>query len=296
MKYAHVLTELTGVPWAIQFEKFQAISAFLDAKVAGQDIAAADIRAMTEAAAARANPRSAGAVAVLPLVGAIFPRANLMTEMSGGVSLDRWMGVLRSLVADLGVKAIILDVDSPGGSSAGMDEAAAEIYSSRANKPIIAVANTMMASAAYNLGAAATEVVASPSALVGSIGVYMLHVDYSAANAAAGINPTYISAGRDKVLGNEDTPLGAEGRDYLQGIVDQTYDRFAAAVAKHRGVPKSAVTSGYGHGRVLSATDAIKAGMIDRIATLDETIARFAGGGQVARASSRARALQLAGS
>lgn len=281
MNYAHIIAEAVAQPWAILPEKLAVISHFLSVKAAGGEISAEEIAAMKAAVQQRANPRAAGAVAVLPMVGTIFPRANMMTDMSGGVSLDRWMGMFRSAVADAGIKAIVIDCDSPGGYTAGVEEAATEIRAARDTKPIVAVSNAMMASAAYYLASGAGEIVASPSSLTGSIGCYMMHVDQSGMNEQMGVKPTYISAGKYKVEGNADAPLSEDAKAMMQDIVDQRYADFVGAVAKGRGVSPDAVRNGFGQGRVLTARDALKAGMVDRIGTLGETIQRYAGGGQV---------------
>jgi ClpP class serine protease len=116
--------------------------------------------------------------------------------------------------------------------------------------------------------------VAAPSAQLGSIGVYRIHNDLSAALSEMGIKRTYIKQGKFKVDGNETEPLSDETRARLQGMVDHTYDAFVGDIAKGRGVSAAAVRSGFGQGALVDADDALALGMIDRIATLDETLTR----------------------
>ena len=181
----------------------------------------------------------------------------------------------RAAGRDADVKTILLDIDSPGGSAAGAAECAAELRAIRARKPIIAQANHQACSAAYWIGSQATKFYASPSSLLGSVGVYMLHDDLSEALALLGIKREYIFEGKFKVEGNEAEPLTDEARAHFQHLVSGTYDRFVSDIAKGRGVTVASVRKGYGEGRVLPAADAFDAGMIDAIATLEETLTRL---------------------
>ena len=173
--------------------------------------------------------------------------------------------------------------DTPGGMVEGTTEFAAEVRRAREQKPVVAVANFVAASAGYWIAASATEVVAAPSAKVGSIGVFALHADRSKALEAEGVTRTVISAGKHKVEGNELGPLSDEARATAQARVDEAYGQFVADVATGRGVSVSAVRDGFGEGKIVSANDALKLGMVDRIATLDETIARLTGQGKQSR-------------
>jgi membrane-bound ClpP family serine protease len=98
---------------------------------------------------------------------------------------ERQPRIFQSLCSGYGndpnVKAVVIDVDSPGGSVDGVAELFDQIYSARGSKPITAISNTLMASAAYWIGTAADELVVSPSGQVGSVGVYMVHDDFSKA-------------------------------------------------------------------------------------------------------------------
>src|SRR5690606_37146136 len=135
-----------------------------------------------------------GSIAVVPVRGMIEHRSSFFSEFLGGASIEALRAALRAALADPEVAAIVLDIDSPGGTVAGITELAAELRAARSVKPIYAVANTLAASAAYWLASQATEVVATPSATVGSIGVLVVHLDQSRALDQAGITPTIIAA------------------------------------------------------------------------------------------------------
>jgi signal peptide peptidase SppA len=142
----------------------------------------------------------------------------------------------------------------------------------RGRKPIVAVANSVAASGAYWLAAAADQLYVTPGGMVGSIGVYMLHMDLTQAAADAGIVPTFVSAGKNKLRGTEFAPLSDEDVTHYQGIVNATYDQFVKDVARGRGVTPAAVRGGFGEGDVVTATAAKKLGMVDGVMTLSAAI------------------------
>jgi capsid assembly protease len=235
-----------------------------------------DVHIETLAADPAAASRSrAGAIAVLPLQGTISHRMGLMQQMSGGTSTEQFTGWLRAALNDPQVKSIIMDIDSPGGTVTGVQELADEIYQGRQQKPIIAVANGMAASAAYYLGSQASELAVSPSGEVGSIGVFAAHEDVSQMLEQAGVKTTFVSAGKYKVEGNPYEALSSEARDAMQAKVDAYYQQFVNAVARGRNTSAAQVESDMGQGRMLMAGPARKAGMVDRVATLDQTLKRL---------------------
>lgn len=276
-KYQSILNAVSGGAWAIRPEKLSAIMAVLDARVAGERRSVSDMAADLEPAAARAEAGQAwsiGGVAVLPLLGILSQRMDMMLESSGGTSTDRFARDFDAAVADQAVGAIVLDVDSPGGRVFGVGELAHKVHAARGQKPIIAVVNSEMASGAYWIGSQADEVVVTPGGELGSIGVITVHLDASKADEQAGLSWSYISAGKYKTEGNPHDALGDEARGHVQGRIDSYYGMFVAAVAQGRGVKPAEVRRGFGEGRMLGASDAIAQGMADRVGTLDEAIAR----------------------
>jgi capsid assembly protease len=228
----------------------------------------------------RAGPRSAlgsGGVAVIPLYGAISHRETLFSMIFGGTSTQRFSASLQQALADPSVSAVIIDIDSPGGTVDGVPELSSEIYNSRGKKKIIALANGMAASAAYWIGTAADELWVAPSGQVGSIGVFAAHEDISKALEEEGVKVTLISAGKFKTEGMPYEPLSAEARANMQRMVDDFHAMFINAVARNRGIGSYAVKNGFGEGRMVLAQDAVRAGMADGVATLDQTLARLLG-------------------
>ena len=282
MRYAHVLRTIQQTPWAIVPSQLTVILDIVrthtDGEVDEQRDRGTARGGAGDAGPARRRARRAAAAratsAVLPIYGTIVPRATMFTEMSGGVSVEQISAAFRQSVQDPQVKAIVLDIDSPGGSATGIPELAAEIRAARGTKPIVAVANYVMASGAYWLAAQADEIVASKSALVGSIGVYGVHEDQSERDAKDGVKVTMVSAGKFKTEANPHEPLSAEATEHMQAFVDENYEWFVGDVAAGRRVSFNEVLHGFGEGRVVTAPSAVELGMVDSIGTLEETLAR----------------------
>jgi len=263
-KTPDILSATQGTIWAIVPEKLDALLESLGWIVPGTEY---------EARTSEDEPRiEPGSVAVLTISGIITHKPSWISLLFGGNSTIELGEVLDNLVENKAVKAIVLDVDSPGGSVSGVQELSQKIFDARSKKPIIAVANSLMASAAYWIGSAAEKVYIIPSGQVGSVGVYAVHVDTSVADERAGYKYTIIDAGKHKTELTETEPLSDEARGYLQHQIDSYYKKFISDVARNRGVSPSKVLQDYGQGRVLVAEDAAGVGMVDGIATLDEVI------------------------
>jgi signal peptide peptidase SppA len=275
MKYPRIVSYVCDQPWAILESKLHAITEFIELYANGFRLSPAEIEARTGGRRTSAGGKQAGAVAIVPIFGVISHRANMFSDISGGTSTEMLTQDIRQLAQDDSIETIILDIDSAGGSTEGVTELWKVIYEARQQKNIVAVANAMAASAAYWLGSAATEFVVTPSGSVGSIGVFHLHADESKMLEDAGIKLTITKAGKYKTEGNSSEPLDEDAKDFIQSRVDEAYSMFVRDVAKGRGVKVSEVRNGFGEGRMLGAKEAKEQGMIDRIATLDETLGRL---------------------
>jgi signal peptide peptidase SppA len=298
--YEHIVQAVQALPWAILPEKLAVIREILILRTQGRELSAEEIKERIEAARPGERTMISGGtqIAVIPVVGTLLPRGNMLLEASGAASVQRLTGQFRAALADPEVGSIVLDIDSPGGQVGGIEELATEIYQARgpAGKPITAVANTLAASAAYWLASAAGELVVTPSGEVGSIGVFAVHQDVSVALDKLGVKMTLISAGKYKTEGNPFEPLGEEAQGAVQARINDYYDMFTAAVARGRGVSQADVINGFGEGRVVGAEQAVRLGMADRVATIDQVLSELAGkrqNGQRARAEMEDRARRL---
>lgn len=279
MKYLHLIEYVSESAWAILPSKLAEIVAVLATRAADEEVDPQIVAAVVAARRQAEPPRSGAAVAVLPLFGTIGHRAGSMRESSGGVSTERWGAAFRQAIADPNVSAIVVDVDSPGGVVAGTPELAEEVYRARGRKPLVAVANSLAASAAYWLASQADELVSIPSGQVGSIGVMTGHVDMSAALEQKGVRVTYLTSARFKAEGAPEAPLSVEAAAHYQSQIDHYHSLFVRAVARGRGVPVAAVRGEqFGEGRVYNANEAQRRGMIDRVATLEQVVGELAAG------------------
>jgi signal peptide peptidase SppA len=264
--YDHIIQAITDEVWALKPEKLDAICELIRLKAAGVDLPPYE-------AAAAAEPRNGAGIAVIPIFGLITNRANMMTNYSGGTSLTMFRKAFRTALADPDIGAIILEVDSPGGTVVGLEETANEIFAARkGSKRIVAIANAQAASGAYWLASQASELWVTPSGEVGSIGVYAVHDDLSKSLEQKGIKTTYIRAGKYKAEGVAEEPLSEDARAHMQKRVDEYYAMFVKAVAGGREVHVNKVINGFGEGRMVGAQEAVKMGMVDRVGTIDELI------------------------
>jgi capsid assembly protease len=287
--YSHVLRAFYGVPWAILPSKLAAMRDFLDLKAGGHEIDQADIEA---AAGSRRDDgvQMAGRVAVVPVFGTLCQRIATLEQASGGISAERLGVTLDGLVEDKQVRSILLAFDSPGGAVAGVPELADKIRGYRGQKKCVAIADSMAASAAYWLASQAQEVYCTPSGMVGSIGVLAAHEDLSDKLKEEGRKVTLITAGKYKGEGNPYEPLSDAAKEEMQSKVDHYYGAFVDAVAAGRGTTVARVKADYGQGRMLTADQAKRAGMVDRVSTLAQLLDRMGAYGDTAGARAETEA------
>lgn len=213
-------------------------------------------------------------IAVVPLFGTMMQHADLFTEWSGGTSTTRLGQDLRKFDADPDIGAIVLEVHSPGGQIFGTEELADVVREIAAGDRtrIVAVANSMAASAAVWVATQAEEFVSTQGGWIGSIGVVVIHTDFSGAEEQAGIKTTLVATPAKKAEGNPYEPLGEDVRAEIERDNDKAYAKFRGAVARGRGVTAQTVDEEFGGGGMLLADDAVSAGLVDRIATIDRVI------------------------
>lgn len=230
-------------------------------------------------------------VAILSIAGPIFPRANMLTQFSGAASVQILALELEAALVSPNVSAILLEVDSPGGAVPGISEFADQIFAARARKPVVAYVDGIAASAAYWLASAAAEVVSSDVGVLGSIGVV----------TTAEFQETPDGRGRRQVeivstnAGNKrPDPRTADGLATITATLDAIEGVFVGAVARHRGVSVETVLSDFGQGGVFVGSEAVEAGLADRIDNFENVLAALAqrGTGQTNLAPSAGRPKQ----
>lgn len=232
--------------------------------------------------------RMFGATAIVNVLGELVNRGAWLGASSGLVSYEGLATQLRAAAADPRAKRLLLDVNSPGGEAAGMTDIAALVRAIAAEKPVVAVANAMMCSAAYGLCSGATHIVTTDLGVVGSIGVVMMHADYSGALDKAGIDVTLIHEGAHKVDGNPFEALPKAVRDDFQAECAKYYDAFVACVAEGRpGLTDAAIRDT--EARTYLGAEAVDAGLADDVGTFEEVLDELERGGLATRTAIPAR-------
>lgn len=208
--------------------------------------------------------------AVIPVIGPIFPRANILTQISGATSVQALAADFVAVMGNPDVKQVILDVDSPGGEITGVSELANLIFNSRGQKPITAYIDGKGASAAYWLASAADNVVISETAMLGSIGVVAALRDTRRADDTAGVKRIeFISSVSPDKRVNFDSE---ESLKKIQAVLDSLGGVMVQAIARNRGTDQETVLSDFGKGGIYVGALAVGQGMADRIGTLEELI------------------------
>jgi signal peptide peptidase SppA len=275
MKLLDVLT----APWAIQPEKLLEIQAIYATHLRGEkiDLAAVEQRLGRPLANEQKRYEIVDGVAIVPIEGVMAKRANMFMQVSGGVSTELVARDVRAAAADPAVHSIIELYDTPGGAADGLQLLISANNDARAGgKRVVSLASGLMASAGYWTGSATEAIyIADAITTVGSIGVVAMHKDMSQARAAAGIKVTEIVAGKYKRVASDNGPLTEEGRQTLQEQVDYFYSVFVADVAKHRGVSVEKVLADMADGRIFIGEQAIAAGLVDGVSTLDQLIVQL---------------------
>jgi signal peptide peptidase SppA len=216
--------------------------------------------------------QSTKGIAVIPVVGPIFHRADAMMEFFfGATSVEQIGANVKAAQEDPDIDGILFDVDSPGGEVSGVADLSDLIFEARASgKPMLAVANEDMYSAAYWIASSANQVVLPRTAGVGSIGVRAMHVDQSKMLANLGVDITEIVSGEKKNQFSPFQPLSEEARADLQAEVDRLARLFEGVVARNRGLSPKAVRAF--QAGTLHGPDAVEAKLADAVLVADDAL------------------------
>jgi signal peptide peptidase SppA len=163
---------------------------------------------------------------------------------------------------DSQVSAVLLDIDSAGGTSEALQETAVLVRETAKVKPVYAYTQTKMLSAAYWLASQATKVLASPASIVGSIGVVAMHYDMSKKMEKEGIQVTVLRSAESKAVPNIYEPLSEEAREKLQQIVNNLHEKFVEAIKTARNLSNE---DKWANGKAFSAQEALELGLVDEL-------------------------------
>lgn len=214
-------------------------------------------------------------VAVISLHDYLANRRSLEMLFFGGTHAGSFLSAINWAVNNADVKSILLDVQSPGGPFMGAPELAASIRRARQEKPTYAVATGAALGAAYLVAAQTTHLFASPSALLGDVGIAIIHREASVLNDRAGVTYTLIRAGENKALANDVEPLTARAHAQLQEKLDRQMDLLLEEIAAGRGTEPKSVRERSAGGKLFLAAEAVTSGLADEVARLDEVLSRL---------------------
>ena len=205
-------------------------------------------------------------IAVIEIAGTLVHRGAWIGQSSGLTSYEGIAGQLQAALADPSVRGIALDIDSFGGEVAGAFDLADRIRAARAQKPVHAFVAEHALSAGYVLASQADRITLPRTGAVGSIGVVALHTDISGALDQEGIAVTLIHAGAHKIDANPYQPLPAAVHDQMQCHLETVRRLFAETVAQGRGARLDAAAALASEAAVFRGTDAVAAGLADKVA------------------------------
>jgi ClpP class serine protease len=211
--------------------------------------------------------------AIIPIKGPITSQENMFTMFFGGTALDTLAKDLHKAVNDDSVKAILLDVDSPGGVAVGPSEVADMIYQARSKKPVWSYIGRHGCSAAYWLACAADKVIANRSALVGSVGVVTAIPVQEKPDSEGYLTIEIVSSNASN---KRPDPRTDDGIKEIRRELDSLEGEFTNNLAKYRGVSSDTIRRDFGRGGVVIGTDALSAGMVDSLSSFEELMQELA--------------------
>lgn len=212
--------------------------------------------------------RRDGEIGIITISGALQHREDVWSRFFETSTYEQIRNDFKSALQDSSVKAILLDIESPGGEAAGVFDLADEIYQARTQKPVFAFANEYAFSAAYAIAAAASKIYLPRTGQVGSVGVIAVHVDQSGWDEKIGLKYTPIFAGDRKNDFSPHSELSEEAYKSAKASVDKAYGFFVEAVAAYRGIPKQSVIDT--QAGLFDGSDAVKAGLADAVMSFEQ--------------------------
>jgi protease-4 len=212
-----------------------------------------------------------GKVAVIPLNGTIVGTSQAGLLTSGGITPSLVRSYLNRAKADASVRAVVLRIESPGGSAAASQEIANEVrhFKEKTGKPVVVSMGDVAASGGYYISAYADKIVANPATLTGSIGVISELMYIEGLLEKLGLKMEVIKAGEHKDMGIR--PLTDEERQIMQAITDDLYGQFVGAVAEGRNLPVAKVKA-LATGQLYTGGQALELGLVDKLGDLDTAI------------------------
>ena len=266
----HLATRIFDTPLLIAPQKLEVILGVLAPRLGLDASPTAAVVTASDRGQRKSYEVTPDGIAIVPVEGTLVHKSYGIDALSGLRSYTDIQAEIEDAATDPAIKAILLDVDSPGGELAGAFDAADTIFAARVAKPLFAVANNDAFSAAYLLASGAERVYVSRTSGVGSIGVIVSHLDVSGNDEKMGYKYTIIYAGSHKADLQPHAPLSEEARAVLEAEVARTYQLLVSSVARNRGTPESFIRAT--EAALYFGSDAVNLKLADRMGTRQDAL------------------------
>lgn len=210
-------------------------------------------------------------------IAVISLRGLISTGVAGNVGesmVDDLRWELEQARNDSNVRAVVLEIDSPGGEVTASDMIYNAVVKTRAKKPVVVYMESLAASGGYYVSCGGKYLMANETSITGSIGVIIQTLNYEQLFNKIGLSSVVFKSGKFKDMLNGARPITPEERELVQSFIMKTYDRFLGIVAKERNLPAETLRNGIADGRILSGRDALENKLIDGLGQLEDAYAK----------------------
>jgi len=218
-----------------------------------------------------------GARGTTDKIAVVTMRGLISSSLPGTVSdsmVDDMRAALEQARDDSRVKAIVLEVDSPGGEVTASDAIYSALVKVRARKPVVVYMDSLAASGGYYVSCGGKFLMANETTITGSIGVIIQTLNYEQLFNKVGLASVVFKSGKFKDMLNGARPITPEERELVQSFIMKTYDKFLGIVAKERNLPAELLRNTIADGRILSGKDAFEHKLIDGLGELDDAFGK----------------------
>jgi protease IV len=207
----------------------------------------------------------------------IVLRGLISSSISGNVGdsmVDDMRLSLQEAREDDKVRAIVLEIDSPGGEVTAADMIYNAVVKTRAKKPVVVYMDSLAASGGYYISCGGKYLMANETTITGSIGVIIQTLNYEQLFNKVGLASVVFKSGKFKDMLNGARPITPEEREYIQSFVMKTYDKFLGIVARERNLSPDSLRNTVADGRILSGKDALEDKLIDGLGQIEDAFAK----------------------
>jgi protease-4 len=210
-------------------------------------------------------------------IALITMRGLISSSIPGSVSdsmVEDMRLALQQARDDNRVKAIVLEIDSPGGEVTASDQIYSAVTKARARKPVVIYMDSLAASGGYYIACGGKFLMANETTITGSIGVIIQTLNYEQLFNKIGLASVVFKSGKFKDILNGARPMTPEERELIQSFVMQTYDKFLGIVSKERSLPADMLRNTIADGRILSGKEALNNKLIDGLGQIEDAYAK----------------------